>query len=130
MRNIRVVDANVILRFLLADEPAHFDQARAFMAQVKTGEAGAYITEGVLVECVYVLLKVYQVPRSELAEKLVGLLGYKGVVDENKKLLQESLRLFAAKNVDIVDAIVHVTATLRGWQPFSFNADLGKLSKR
>ena len=60
MRNIRVVDANVILRFLLADEPAHFDQARAFMAQVKTGEAGAYIPEGVLVECVYVLLKVYQ----------------------------------------------------------------------
>ena len=129
MRNIRVVDANIILRFLLADEPAHFEKARAFMEQVKTGEEGACIPEGVLVECVYVLLEVYKVPRSELVEKLVGLLNYKGVVDENRKLLQESLRLFAAKNVDIVDAIVHVTATLRGWQQFSFNADLGKLKR-
>ncbi len=113
MRNIRVVDANVILRFLLADEPAHFEKARAFMEQVKTGAACDYIPEGVLVECVYVLLKVHKVPHSEIIKKLIGLLSYKGVVDENRKLLQESLRLIAAKNVDIVDAIVYVTETFR-----------------
>ncbi len=126
MRNIRVVDANVILRFLLADEPVHFEQARVFMEQVKTGASGAYIPEGVLVECVYVLLKVYGVPRSEIVDKLITLLSYKGMVDDNRWLLQESLRLFVANNVDIVDAIVHVTATLRGWRTFSFDADLDK----
>jgi predicted nucleic-acid-binding protein len=129
MKNIHVVDANVILRFLLADEPAYFERARAFMEQVKTGASSVYIPEGVLVECVYVLMKVYGVPRSELAEKLITLLSYKGVVEDNRWLLQESLRLFATKNVDIVDAIVHVTATLRDWRTFSFDADLDKLKR-
>ncbi len=129
MRNTRVVDANVILRFLLADKPSYFEQARAFMEQVRTGAAGAYIPEGVLVECVYVLLKVYGVPRSEVADKLLKLLSYKGIVNDNRPVLQESLRLFVAENVDIVDAIVHVTATVRGWQPFSFDADLDKLKR-
>jgi hypothetical protein len=40
------------------------------MAKVKADEANAYILEGVLVECVYVLLKVYRVPRGEITDKL------------------------------------------------------------
>ena len=130
MTSIRVLDANVILRFLLADEPAQFERARAFMQKLKTGEAGAYVCEGVLVESVYVLLKVYGVPRKEIADKLIGLLSYKGVVDENRRLLQESLRLFSTKNVDIVDAIVYMTGVVRGWAPFNSDADLVKLERR
>lgn len=53
----RVTDANVILRYLLADHPEFSPQAAEFFEQVRRGEATAFIPEGVLVECVYVLMK-------------------------------------------------------------------------
>lgn len=62
--NTAILDTNVILRYLLKDNAKLFEQAKPFMDALKTGENQAYILEGVLVECVYVLLKVYQIPRQ------------------------------------------------------------------
>jgi predicted nucleic-acid-binding protein len=129
VKNTHVVDANVILRFLVGDHPEYFQKSSAFMAKVKAGEVNAYVPEGVLVECVYVLLKVYGVPRGEIAEKLIGLLSYKGMVGENRTSLMQGLRLFSDHNVDIVDALITAIAVERGWQAFSFDKDLLKLSQ-
>ncbi len=127
MKNTCVVDANVILRYLLADQPDHFRKADQFMGQVKVGEVGAFIPEGVIIECVYVLLKFYKVPRPEIAESLVGILNYKGVINENRRLLIKSLRLFQEKNVDIGDAMVYTLSKEYGWSYFTFDKDLKKL---
>lgn len=129
MKNIHVVDANVILRYLLADHREHHQEAKEFFDRVKTGEMRAFIPEGVLVECVYVLLKVYGVPRVEVADRLVGVLSYRGVVNENRAVFLNALHLFARKSVDIVDALVFATSEAMGWERFSFDKDLEKLSR-
>jgi hypothetical protein len=41
-----------------------------------------------------------------------------------------ALHIFGEKKVDIVDAIVHVTAVERGWAPSSFDRDLDALKKK
>jgi predicted nucleic-acid-binding protein len=128
MKNIFVIDANVILRYLLQDHLEHFQKAYEILEQVKTGQIGAYVPEGVLVECVYVLLKVYRVPRNEIATSLSGILHYAGIINENRPILIESLKLFRDNNVDIVDAIVFATAERKGWTVFSFDKDLKKLT--
>ena len=56
MKNITVLDTNVILRYLLNDHPQHFQRAQVFMADVISGEITVYIPDSVLAECVYVLL--------------------------------------------------------------------------
>jgi predicted nucleic-acid-binding protein len=127
VKNTCIVDANVILRYLLADQPDHFRKADQFMGQVKVGEVGVFIPEGVIIECVYVLLKFYKVPRPEIVESLVGILNYKGVINENRRLLIKSLRLFQEKNVDIVDAMVYTLSEEYGWSYFTFDKDLKKL---
>ena len=127
MTSTVVVDANVILRYLLADHEEHSEYARQVFTRLRTGEQHGFIPEGVLVECVYVLLKVYAVPRREIAEKLSGLLAYRGMLADHKQLLLESLRLFHEKNIDIVDAIVHFIAEQRGWVVCSFDRDLQRL---
>lgn len=127
-KNIHVVDTNVILRYLLADHETHYRRASEFMAEVRSATQMAYIPESVLAECVYVLLKVYRVPRAEVTEKLADLLGYKGIVAENRELLRKALRHFAENNVDIVDALVFSVAQQRGWKLFSFDRDLKKLT--
>jgi predicted nucleic-acid-binding protein len=129
VKNTYVVDANVILRYLLSDHPGHYQKAVQLMGQVKLGEVEAFIPEGVLVECVYVLLKFYKVPRSEIALSLENILNYKGIINENRSILIKGLRLFQEKNVDIVDALVYTICKKKNWLSFTFNRDLGRLEE-
>lgn len=130
MTKPRVTDANVILRYLLADHPNLSKRATEFLGQVRDGKAKALIPEGVIVECVHVLMKVYGVPRSQVAEKLSGLLRYRGIVNPNRDVLLEALALFERHGVDIVDAIVFTTAKHHDWPTFSFDKDIRRLERQ
>jgi predicted nucleic acid-binding protein len=90
MKNITVLDTNVILRYLLNDHPQHFQLAQLFMAKVITGETTVYIPDSVLSECIYVLLKVYKVPKIKTCEILTKLLNYQGVSEINRDILVSS----------------------------------------
>ena len=125
---VYVIDTNVIIRYLLADHKDFFEQARSFMEEVKVGRKKALILESVITECVYVLLKVYKVPKREVAEKLAGILEYKGIVNPDKERLVRALFLFGKENVDIVDAIVFIFGkTGKNMEIFSFDKDFEKL---
>jgi len=119
-----MVDTNVIIRYLLADHPEFFERSRVFMNEVKVGKIQALIPECVIAECVYILLKIYNIPRREIAEKLSGILKYRGVITPQREDLIQALLLFAQKNIDIVDAIVLVIGSKENRQPFSFDKDL------
>lgn len=125
-----VTDANVVLRYLLVDHPELSKRATDFLGQVRDGTAKALVSEGVLVECVYVLMKVYSVPRSEVAAKLSGLMRYRGIVNTDRDIMLEALALFARYAVDIVDAIVFATAKHHDWPTFSFDKDIRKLERQ
>ena len=129
MKPIYLIDANVLLRYLLADHPEHYRHAKAFMERLKEGEVRAQLAEGVLVECVYVLLKVYKVPRSEVADTLRALLGYRGWVNDDLGVYHEALQLFDDRRVDIVDGLLYARAQANGWEVHSFDADLKKLRR-
>lgn len=124
-----ILDTNVVLRYLLKDNAELYERAVALITPVKEGTANAHLLEGVLVECVYVLLKVYGVSRQEIATALTGLLNYPGIVNPDKERQKQSLALFMNHNVDIVDALIHVTAKDNDWDIASFDRDLRKLSK-
>ena len=66
--------------------------------------------------------------RAEIADKLLGLLAYKGIRAHEIQTLTDALRTFRDRNVDIVDAIVAATAKRNGWKAISFDADIRKLS--
>lgn len=128
MKNITVLDTNVILRYLLNDHPQHFQRAHAFMAEVISGKTMVYIPDSVLAECVYVLLKVYKVPKPKVCEVLTGIFSYAGISQVNSDILTSSLQHYAEHSVDIVDAIVYATAKQKDWDVFSFDQDMKKFS--
>jgi predicted nucleic-acid-binding protein len=127
-KSTSVVDANVILRLLLNDEPRHFAQAKAFFDTVKAGAAGAHVPAAVLAECVYVLTKVYDVGRTETADHLLGLLDYRGVTTDSAAV-RAALGLYRDRNVDFIDALVVATARENGWRVFSFDRDIVRLTR-
>ena len=124
----KLVDANVILRYLLRDDEVLFKEAFSLFEKVKVGEERVIIPESVLAECVYVLLKIYKVERQMIAEKLKGLFIYKGVVNPDKKDLIDSLTLFGKKNFSIVDCILCARSINSRIQLFTFDDELKKIS--
>lgn len=127
-KSTSVVDANVILRLLLKDQPAHFAQAKAFFDTVRAGDANAHVPAAVLAECAYVLTKVYAVGRAETADHLLGLLDYRGLTTDSPAI-RVALGWYRDRNVDFIDALVVATARENGWQVFSFDRDLARLAK-
>lgn len=120
-------DTNVVLRYLLRDDDLQYAKAAEFFEKVRVGNEKAIIMESVLVECVYILMKFYKVPKHEVADNLIKLLQYKGIANVDRKTLVEALRLFAEQNVDIVDCIVLARVKQGEGRLFSFDKALNKL---
>jgi predicted nucleic-acid-binding protein len=120
----KLIDANVILRYLLQDDDALFKKASALLERVKMGEEAVVIPESVLAECVYVLLKVYKIDRQVISKQLRGLFAYKGIVNSDKKDLMDSILLFSQTKLSIVDCIACSKSINNGMSLFTFDDDL------
>ncbi len=121
-------DTNAIIRYLIRDEEPLYLKAKEFFDKVKNGSARAVIIESVLAECIYVLTKIYKVPRNKAAEGLIDILHYKGITNSDQKELINALTLFSERNVDIVDCILCMKASSAEACLFSFDNDLNKVS--
>ncbi|MBM3133078.1 MAG: type II toxin-antitoxin system VapC family toxin [Chloroflexi bacterium] len=123
-------DTNIIIRYLISDDPAVYAKAKGFFDLVKHGGTRAIILESVIAECVYVLMKVYKVPRDRAAGSLIDILRYKGIANEDQQELIDALTLFSEGGLDIVDCILCAKASASGDELLTFDADLIKMKKK
>jgi predicted nucleic-acid-binding protein len=126
----KLIDANVILRYLLKDDEVLFKRAFEILERVKTGDETVVILESVMAEVVYVLLKIYKVEKERIAEKMVELLTYKGIGNPDKNDLIEALRLFEKTKLSFVDCILCARAGNHGLGLFTFDDRLRKVAKQ
>jgi predicted nucleic acid-binding protein len=125
-----LLDANWILRYLLRDDEALFLGASALLDKVKTGDEKVIIPESVLAECTYILIKIYKVDRSTIAEKLCDFFDYKGVVNPGKKDLVDALLLFGHTNLSIVDCFLCAKSKNHGLSLFTFDKRLQRICSK
>jgi predicted nucleic-acid-binding protein len=89
------VDANIILRYLLADNKELTAQADAVLQAVADGEVTAECDPVTLAEVVFVLSSKYKMPNGEIAEGLISLFTREGLQMTNKQRYLHALELFA-----------------------------------
>ncbi len=123
-------DTNTIVRYLVADNPALHEKAKEFFDKVKHGGVKAIILESVIAECIYVLTKIYKVPRDRAAGSLIDILRYKGIANDDQQELIRALTLCSEQGLAIVDCILCAKAASAENQLFTFDADLNKLARR
>jgi predicted nucleic acid-binding protein len=123
----KLIDANVILRYLLRDDEELFGKAFEILEKVKIGQETVIIPESVLAEVVYVLLKIYEVTREVIVEKLQGLLSYRGVINPDKVDLAEAFRMFGSTKLSFVDCVLCAKAISHRMELFTFDGDLKKV---
>jgi predicted nucleic-acid-binding protein len=101
-----LLDTNVILRFLLDDHPQLSTKAKKFMEDISDGTVRAEINDAVFAECVYVLDKFYAIPRNEIADALIGVLGLPGISNSNKSEMLHALIKYKSTGCDIIDCLL------------------------
>ena len=106
MKNIKLIDANVILRYLLDDNEELSRKAKNLIDRAINLEVEILVKEIVLAEVVYVLEKFYKVNRKEIADVLETFISLRGIKTENKENIQKALKTYSEKKLDFVDCIL------------------------
>ena len=94
-----IIDANIILRCILNDNEELTLKAREIIEN-----NFCFAPTEVIAEVVYVLLKVYNIPRNEIKNTLFNVFDF--VENEDKNILKQALIFFEQTKLDFVDCIL------------------------
>jgi predicted nucleic acid-binding protein len=103
---VYLIDANVIIRFLVGDHEVHLKKSIEIFKEIETGDLQVEILESVLMEVFFVMTKFYKLPKGEVIDDLKRILSLQGVVNSDKIIFHETLSLIENKNIDFVDALI------------------------
>jgi predicted nucleic acid-binding protein len=125
-----LIDASVVLRHVLADDPLLTAEARKILAPVKSGERTATILHAVLAECVYVLESQLAATPARIAHVLTEVLRYPGIIGERLDVAQRGFDLFASTSLSFVDSLILAYAEQDDMEIATFDKKLRKLAAK
>ncbi len=122
---MRIVDANVILRYLLQDNEKYSPQAIEII-----DNSEVYTTTEVIAEVIYVLIKVYELPRNSVAQKLLLLFEKEIVLHKNNDIIIRALQIFLDTKLDFVDCVLLSYHIIDQDEIISFDKKVNQYIKR
>lgn len=118
------LDANVVLRFLRADDAKQSPAAAKLFASANSGKAHLCLSDVTVAEIFYVLARAYKHGNSDAAQKLIPLVQSDAIEVENRRRVLDALQRTTKANVDFGDAYLAATAAEKGDKVASFDEDL------
>ncbi len=103
MSEVYHLDANVILRFLLADDPRQSPKARGLFELAQAGKLVLHASHVCMAEVTWVLHSYYAFERDKLARTLRELVLLEGFVVENELVMLDAYDRFGRVNADFID---------------------------
>lgn len=125
----KIVDANLIIRFLLNDIPA---QAKSVENLLQTTKEQLILTDVTVTEIIWVLTSFYEIPKKQVIEKMRQILSIQ-IIQANRKLLETALFFYEEHNIAFIDAYLiaySVEGNLEGIYSFDKGLDKVKSVKR
>ena len=124
----RVVDANILLRFLTDDEPTQATACEALLLRVESGQEKVFLPDIVIADIVWTLEKFYQVEKKRINELLNPVLAAEGLICNNKGQVLSALAIYANKNIDWTGAFVAAQMIENGQHEiYSYDQDFDRL---
>jgi predicted nucleic-acid-binding protein len=108
------LDTNVLVRFLVEDDPEQSRQAKAMLRRAIAGNSPCFVSEVVVCEVVWVLGTSYQVGREEIARVLRQLLRARHLTFIAAERLSRALNAFESGRGDFADYLILETAREAG----------------
>ena len=119
----KLLDANIIIRFLVSDDPNKANRVEKLLANQNNKNILADI---VVAEIIWVLGSYYQFDKSSILESLKALIHYKSIMC-NKTLLESALTIWEKYNISFVDAYLISLAKLKGLDICSYDFKFDKV---
>jgi len=107
------LDTNVIVRFLVQDDPEQGRLAKAAFDQC-TEDSPGFICREVAVELVWVLERSYKFDREAIAGALDGLLGAAEIVFEDSERVARAVHRYREENFGFADLMIVSAARASG----------------
>jgi predicted nucleic-acid-binding protein len=121
------LDTNVLLRYLVRDDPDQFERARRLIETRLTSADPGWVGFVVAVELVWALSFHYGYTRAEVADVIERLLDTAEIAFEREFVIESALQLYRSNRVDFADALVILSARLNGCaDTASFDRELVK----
>lgn len=120
-----MVDANIVLRYLLDDHVEFSAQAAVILEQEKV-----VLPIEAACEVVYVLQKVYAVNRAEIQQLLTDLLNEALVAMEKPEVFVKALEYYGSSTLDFVDTLLCAYHSVEGQTIFTFDNKLNQFIQR
>jgi len=117
-------DANVILRYILADHQDYFTQAVELIE-----ENSVFIPFEVLAEVVYVLEKVYKLTRQQIIRPLLTMIEYPNISTTDSDVAKFGLELFETSKFDFVDCLLCAYNRVKNEEIATFDKQMIKYMK-
>jgi predicted nucleic acid-binding protein len=124
----RLVDTNLIVRFLVQDHEKHSKAAGRLFDACDRGEIVIAVLPAVLAECVFVLESFYEHPRGDIASVLGRLISSPGVEIGGVAIHLDALSRYHKTNVHFVDCLIAATASAEGTPVATFDQDFRKFA--
>jgi predicted nucleic-acid-binding protein len=100
------LDTNVLVRFLVEDDPEQTQRAKAFLQKSIETDAPCYVSDVVVCEIVWVLETSYKVRRGEVTQILGRLLRARHLVFSSVERLSRALESHGSGRGDFADYLI------------------------
>ena len=127
MSKRRLVDTNLIVRYLVQDHEKHAKAAGKLFDACDRGDVVIVVLPAVLAECVFVLESFYEHPRGDIASALGRLISSPGV-EIDAAINLDALDRYRRTKVHFVDCLIAATAATENMPVASFDQDFRKFT--
>ncbi|MDI6731090.1 MAG: PIN domain-containing protein [Candidatus Margulisbacteria bacterium] len=100
---MKLLDTNVIIRFLTRDDKRKAKKCRILFEKVLTGELKLFITNLAVAEVVWVLEKVYKLSKRAIRLNIEAILNTPNLVFQNRGIISESIILYDIHGIDFIN---------------------------
>lgn len=121
------IDTNVLVRYLVNDEPERAAAARDLLSAASRQEP-VFLCREVVVETVWVLKRAYRFSRARIAEVLMELVAVDGLIFEAEDDVAEAAAAYRRGGAGFSDLMILAAARRNDAQPlFTFDQQLAAL---
>jgi len=114
-----IIDANAILRYILCDNEDMANHVEELLEHNVV-----CIKHEVLAEVVYVLTRVYSLPRVEVQSVVMQFLELDNVVTDERAVVARAMESFCADGLDFVDSMLYAYCVIKNAEIFTFDKKL------
>lgn len=108
------LDTNVLVRYVVQDEPRQSAAATRLMEKTLSAENTGFVALVTLCELAWVLADCYHADRQRIRAVIEGLLGTKQILVESPEVVWKALRAWQGSTADLSDALIGEVAAARG----------------